>query len=371
MARRTLLVIGGGFAGMAIVMRLAGDFDVTLVDTKSYFEYTPGVLRCMLEPVHLHRITRAYTDIATRYHFRFIQGSVEDMSEFSASVRTEDALLQVDFQFAAICCGSGYSEPIRPRREEADLRDRLVNIEEWREDIKQSQSPLIIGGGTVGVELAGEVLAHFPGKTLTLATRDSRLMKELPEAASQFAHLFLTAHGLRLRYNCSLTEEEKQSHDLIFMCTGNKPKTQFLQTHFSEALNPQGAVVVNTHLQMQGCTHIFAAGDCALTPIAEAKTAYFAMEVAGLAARNIQAAAEGHALQELPQLRHFPLISFVSLGPTSAITVFNSLVLGGRLQAWIKGKWECITMRALQSTAFSAFVNLSHSLSVLGNKFIS
>jgi len=370
MARRSVLVVGGGFAGLEIVMRLAGEFDVTLVDSKSYFEYTPGVLRCMMQPEHLQRITRVYVDLATRYNFHFIQGYVEDMTESSATIRSQDSLLQVDFQFAAICCGSGYSEPIRPRREEAAVQDRLVNIEEWREDIKQSRSTLLIGGGTVGVELAGEILAQFPGKSLTLVTRDVRLMKELPEAASQYAHSYLTAHGLQIVYGQSLSEEERKSYDLVFVCAGNKSQTQFLEAHFSHVLNSQGRVVVNSYLQVQGCTHIFAAGDCALTPIAEGKTAYFAAETGKVAALNIQAISQGHALQELPQLTHFPLVSFVSLGPSAAITVFNSLVLAGRLQAWIKDQWESIAMRALGSTAFSAFLKFSHSSLILGNKLL-
>ena len=46
--REKVVVIGGGFAGMQAVFDLAKTCDVTLVDTKAYFEYTPGALSAML-----------------------------------------------------------------------------------------------------------------------------------------------------------------------------------------------------------------------------------------------------------------------------------------------------------------------------------
>ena len=370
MARRTLLVIGGGFAGLVIAMRLSGEFDVVLVDFKAYFEYTPGALRAMVRPEHIHRITQQYLDIAHRYHFRFIQGWVEDLTEHNASIRTGDSLQQVSFQFAAICCGSGYSEPIRPRQSEASVPDRLINLEEWREDIRQSQSPVIVGGGTVGVELAGEILAQFPGKQLTLITRDTHLLKELPEAAGAYAYNYLTAKGLQVIFGRVLSEEEQLTHDLVLMCVGIKTQAQFLTTNFSQALDARGAIIVNDHFQMQGCAHIFAVGDCAVTPMAEAKTAYFAVEMAEIAVRNIQALAEDRPLPALPAKTRFPQVCFVSLGPASGVTVFNSLVLAGRLQGWIKDVWERISLSALRVTVSSALLSLGHSSLIVGNKLL-
>ena len=40
-----LLVIGGGFAGAEIAKACGETFQVTLCDTKAYFEFTPSVLR--------------------------------------------------------------------------------------------------------------------------------------------------------------------------------------------------------------------------------------------------------------------------------------------------------------------------------------
>ena len=45
-----VVVIGGSFAGLRVQRELGDDFDVTVVDLKQYFEYTPGVLRLYTQP---------------------------------------------------------------------------------------------------------------------------------------------------------------------------------------------------------------------------------------------------------------------------------------------------------------------------------
>ena len=49
-----VVVIGGSFAGLRVQRELGDDFDVTVVDLKEYFEYTPGVLRLYTQPEVYH-----------------------------------------------------------------------------------------------------------------------------------------------------------------------------------------------------------------------------------------------------------------------------------------------------------------------------
>ena len=50
----SVVVIGGSFAGLRVQRELGDDFDVTVVDLKEYFEYTPGVLRLYTQPEVWH-----------------------------------------------------------------------------------------------------------------------------------------------------------------------------------------------------------------------------------------------------------------------------------------------------------------------------
>ena len=50
---KRLVVIGGGFAGLTIVRALCTEFQVTLIDSKPFFEFTPGILHTLVEPNHM------------------------------------------------------------------------------------------------------------------------------------------------------------------------------------------------------------------------------------------------------------------------------------------------------------------------------
>ncbi len=60
--RKRLLIIGGGFAGAQSAKALEKLFDVVLVDTKDYFEYTPGILRTLALAPHFHSIHIKHED---------------------------------------------------------------------------------------------------------------------------------------------------------------------------------------------------------------------------------------------------------------------------------------------------------------------
>ena len=57
-----VVVVGGQFAGRraAKLLRRGGKFGVTLVDAKSFWEYTPGALRCLVEPRATRRLLQPH-----------------------------------------------------------------------------------------------------------------------------------------------------------------------------------------------------------------------------------------------------------------------------------------------------------------------
>jgi len=53
--RKRIVIVGASFAGLWCQRNLCRDFDVTVIDYKRYFEYTPGILRVFVELEHLPR----------------------------------------------------------------------------------------------------------------------------------------------------------------------------------------------------------------------------------------------------------------------------------------------------------------------------
>jgi NADH dehydrogenase FAD-containing subunit len=54
--QKKVVIVGGQFAGRKALTLLEKDFDVTIVDEKEYFEYTPAALRAIVEPAHAAKI---------------------------------------------------------------------------------------------------------------------------------------------------------------------------------------------------------------------------------------------------------------------------------------------------------------------------
>ena len=53
---KKLVIIGGGFAGSLIAKNCENYFDTTLIDSKDFFEFTPGILRTIVQPSHAKKI---------------------------------------------------------------------------------------------------------------------------------------------------------------------------------------------------------------------------------------------------------------------------------------------------------------------------
>ncbi len=61
--RPRVVVVGGQFAGRRVKTLLQGACDVVLIDALGYIEYTPAVLRCLVEPTHIPSILVESRDV--------------------------------------------------------------------------------------------------------------------------------------------------------------------------------------------------------------------------------------------------------------------------------------------------------------------
>src|SRR3989338_6321881 len=155
-----VVVIGGGFAGSYICHRLQNDYEVTLIDNKDYFEFTPGILRSIVEPSHLKHLQIPHKKYLKKA--RVLMADVTEISE--KEVILNSARMPFDYLF--ICSGSGYANPIK----EADviMSARGFHLASFSEKLENSRKILIIGGGLVGIELAAEICTHSKDKEIKL-----------------------------------------------------------------------------------------------------------------------------------------------------------------------------------------------------------
>ncbi|HLD00696.1 MAG TPA: FAD-dependent oxidoreductase [Candidatus Nanoarchaeia archaeon] len=338
---KNLVIIGGGFAGAYAAKKLEPFFNLILIDTKDYFEFTPGILRTLIEPGHAAKIQVKHSTYLPRT--KIIVEEVVDLNEHKVIT----AKHKISYDYLIICSGSIYNRPIKEKN--MVFASRSKELQEYAQKLSKSKNVLIIGGGIVGVELAAEVIEKFPLKKIILVQANSELMPRNHPKARKLAQQFLEKRGVEVILNEKVEYKNNQfmtnsgkilTPDLTFFCTGIKPNYDFLKKNFSESLNKSNFVEVDDTLQVKGRPHIFAAGDIAHLP--EEKTAQGAEKQAQVVIDNILRLEHHKPLKKYYSLER-PMV--ISLGKKNGLFLFRNIVLTGVIPALLKKIVEFKTMR--------------------------
>ncbi len=339
---KRVVIIGGGFAGATLARSLEHDFDVTLVDTKDYFEFTPSILRTIIEPEHRRVVQRCHKDYLKKA--RFIKGHVRDVTP--ADVVFDHA--RIPYDYLAICSGSTYSSPIK--EEDLVVAARGKELIDAHKKLEHATHVLVVGGGVVGVELAAEIVDAYPHKHVTIVHEKGRLMHRSPPKAQQYVHDVLSRKNVTLLLNERVVEGGTKNYttdkgtrlhaDIAFMCTGILPNSSFMKKHFAHAVNERNQIMVEASLNVKGQRAMFALGD--VTDIKEEKLAQVAEEHAHIVAHNIHALEQGTPLR---QYRPRPRTMIISLGKHDGILVHKNTVITGIIPGLLKTAIEIVEMR--------------------------
>ncbi len=334
---KKVVIIGGGFAGAYCTRQLQHDFEVTLIDTKDYFEFTPSVLRTLVEPEHGKKIEVKHSQYLKKG--QFVKGEVVSIS--TPEVKTKSAAYP--FDYLIICSGSRYNSPIK--EENLLIASRGSELREYAHKLKEAQKVLIIGGGVVGTELAAEIICAFPEKKITIVQAVGELLERNVPKVRKYAQKFLEKRGVKILFNEKMVISSNKKYttdkgtklraDLVFLCTGITPNGKFVP---KSEIDHRKFVLVNEFLQVNKNT--FAAGDIAA--IGEEKLAQNAERQAQIVVRNIAHLEKG---EELEKYESKPRIMVISLGEWNGIIVYKKFVWTGIVAGILKQLIEWKTMR--------------------------
>jgi len=282
-----VLIIGGGFGGISTAQNLAKKgISVTLVDRKDYFEVTFAVLRNVAAPeTQGNRSRKLYRDFVGG---DFVQGSIESMNDHEAKLANGDV---IRFKQAVIASGSRYpSLPLAKSNSQFDYVGRNQEMLDEHATLAAAKSVLVIGGGAVGVELAGEIASAFPDKEITLAHSGDALLAILKPKAQRKALEQLTAKGVTVKLNTRVREGDKEA-DIVYSCVGMIPNTEFLRAELADTLDDKGLIKVDSFMKVKGYDNLYALGDCA--DLDDHKHGYLASVQGGMLADAIVKTAKG------------------------------------------------------------------------------
>ncbi len=335
---KQVIIIGGGFAGSYAARTLEKDFAVTLIDNKEHFEFTPSILRSVVEPEHIKQIQLE--------HKKYLNCDVvfDEVLEIEKNkINTEKG--SFSFDYLIIASGSNYNEPIKHAN--LVLTSRANELKDYAHRLKEAQKVLIIGGGIVGVELAAEIAEKYADKEIILVhSRDQLMNRNHPKCHSR-ADKFLKKNGVKIRHEEKVIGHENETWitntgkkieaDIAFLCTGIVPNSKFISEKF---LDQKKHVKVNQYLQVNN--NIFAAGD--VNDVKEEKTAQGAEKQAQIVVKNIYHLEKGEKLEKYVSGKKMMVIS---LGKKDGILTKGNFNLTGRVTSWLKELIEKKEMRRL------------------------
>ncbi|CEL94337.1 unnamed protein product [Vitrella brassicaformis CCMP3155] len=292
-----VVIVGGGLGGKSMAGLADTAFAVTLVEKRGAMIYKIGMPRGLVD-------TSFATDCLVPY---------DKLMPNGGTVRTGVAVTRVDgsaskvhldngsdlsYDYLILAVGARSHSPCEPPPNACDETSTAGIIEYFKkvcEEIKTASRVVLVGGGPVGVELAGEIRQAFGAeKSITVchsgpAPCHNQQGIDTPAAFQKKLLDACKAQNIDLKLNVkadlstpavqeqlaqkgyatgdlpiTLSDGEVIQADMVISCIGATPGGQTLE---GVTLDGKGAIKVNEHLQVEGfdAGNVFAIGDCTNT----------------------------------------------------------------------------------------------------------
>lgn len=181
--RKHIVVVGGGFAGLNFIKRMANDerFELTLVDQNNFHFFSPllyQVSMAFIEPSNIsYPFRRMFQE---KENLRFHLGCFLRVTPEENTIETDAGKLHYDYLLLALGTETNFfglknvkknAWPLKTISDATNLRNHLLlNMEKAvramsREERRKYLNVVICGGGPTGVEVAGMLaeMAHNIG----------------------------------------------------------------------------------------------------------------------------------------------------------------------------------------------------------------
>jgi apoptosis-inducing factor 2 len=307
-AQPDVVIYGGGMAGAILAKNLCIDCNVTLVDSNDYFEVPMAAPRSLVTPDFASRsiipLKLALPNV------QLVRGTLKEFHGSTGIVSLPDGNeLRMTATVTVLATGSSFSNPLM-RATNARFEERQAFYAKFQTRLIQASRILIVGGGPIGVEVAGEISDNYPNKSITILNAGPRILMSTSEEAAQHAAAVLHSRGVHIICNEKLTHAESPesevfapagealtssgrtiSYDLIIWCIGGKPNTDYMEVNYPNLLDKVGRIRVTPHLRVTGMSSVFALGD--ITNLDENKMAWHVTPQVKNVAFNIRKVLKG------------------------------------------------------------------------------
>jgi len=381
--KHRLVVVGGGFAGVALVQSLRkADIDITLIDRRNYHLFQPLLYQVATGGLSPANISAPLREVFRRQkNCRTLMGEVCEIDAVEKWVIMDDQ--KIPFDTLAVAAGAStsyfgntaweeHAVGLKTIEEATEIRSRVLWALERAEinndpaEIQKLMTFVIVGGGPTGVEMAGAIseLARYtlkgdfraidPTKVrIILIDGAERILSSFDPSSSQRALKSLTRMGVEVWSKGRVKQVDKellhvdrqgQMEELpagtIVWAAGVKGAALGgkVAAATGAAIEKSGRIPVLPNLTIQGHPDIFVLGDLTSVPMGEKKfvpgVAPAAIQMGQYAGKIIQCRLSGTG--EPAPFQYFDKGSMATIGRAAAVVEipWPKLKFGGFF-AWI------------------------------------
>lgn len=177
---RNIVVIGGSFAGIQLVKRLADTlptgYKVVWIEKNSHMNYSFVFPRFSVMSKHEHMAFIPYEGVcrgAPSGILHHIQDTVVDITETQVLLASGQAI-----DYACLAIATGSSQPLPVQVTSTERKNACQELQKVQQLVKTSQRIAVVGGGAVGVQLSSDIKDFYPGKDVTLIHSRENLMSQ-------------------------------------------------------------------------------------------------------------------------------------------------------------------------------------------------
>lgn len=394
MEKQTIVIIGGGFAGMNLAKHLdRKKYTVKIVDRNNYHSFPPLFYQIASSALDTPSISFPFrrefkkTKGGVTYHM----GHVKDIDLSAHEISTSYEKLKYDK--LVIAAGStnnyfgmeGLAENVfglKTSAEASHCRDEILDrlergcIEKDRTRRRELLSFLVIGGGPAGVEIAGslgemkrDVLPReYPeldpdDMTITLVEGTDRLLSAFDPKLGQKAYVYLRDLLVDIRLNTvmkgyadkmvTFADGHSEYWETLIWTAGVKGEP--MPGLPAEMIGRGGRVIVDEYNQVKGAEDVFAIGDIALMqteeyPNGHPQIAQPAIQQAKNLAKNLNSG------EMKTKFSYYDKGTMATVGRNKAIAQIGKMTFSGRIAWWM---WMAIHLISILGTRTKATVLLN------------
>ncbi|KAG6909524.1 hypothetical protein DXG01_017081 [Tephrocybe rancida] len=282
MSKQNIVIVGGGSAGVSAAKALSKTLDhskyqLILINPLPYRIWLIATLRLAVTQDEALKkdVFLPYDKIFLNGNGKFVEGKVVsfEASKEGGSVTLESGE-KIDYHILVLSQGATWQGPPAFPTTDSGVKEHLSSI---HSKLVNAKDIVLVGGGAVGIELAGEIKDEWPDKKVTIVHGDKFLLNpSYPDKVRKSAAASATARGINLLLDEYINEpdtkevqgistasgKQLKSADLVVQTRGPRPNTALVSEALGSAsLTSLGLIKVRSTLQLSEYDNIFAAGD--------------------------------------------------------------------------------------------------------------